>query len=70
MQKGKAIFAFTLKNKEGKEDTWYIDLKDAGKVSKEAPNEADGTGASERPKRRGSRVLTLVIDSHSLAVRQ
>jgi len=42
IQKGKAVFGFTLKNKEGEEDTWYIDLKDTGKVSKEAPKKADG----------------------------
>jgi SCP-2 sterol transfer family len=43
IQKGKGIFGFTLKNKDGKEDSWYIDLKEAGKVTKEAPKKADGT---------------------------
>ena len=47
IQKGKAIFAFTLKNKEGKEDSWYIDLKDTGKVSKQAPKKADGMGDND-----------------------
>lgn len=42
IQKGKAIFGFTLKNKKGEEDSWYIDLKDTGKVSKEPPKKADG----------------------------
>jgi hypothetical protein len=45
IQKGKAVFGFTLKNKEGKEESWYIDLKDTGKVSKEAPKKADGRPA-------------------------
>ncbi len=42
IQKGKAVFGFTLKNKDGKENSWYIDLKDTGKVSKDAPKKADG----------------------------
>lgn len=42
IQKGKAVFGFTLKNKEGQEESWYIDLKDTGKVSKEPPKNADG----------------------------
>lgn len=42
IQKGKAIFGFTLKNKEGQEDSWYIDLKDTGSVSKTAPKKVDG----------------------------
>ena len=45
IQKGKAIFGFTLKNKEGKEDSWFIDLKDTGKVSKEPPKKPDGMPA-------------------------
>jgi len=45
IQNGKAVFGFTLKNKEGKEESWYIDLKDTGKVSKEAPKKADGMAA-------------------------
>jgi SCP-2 sterol transfer family len=47
IQKGKAVFGFTLKNKEGKEESWYIDLKDTGKVSKEAPKKADGMATSQ-----------------------
>ncbi|ERF69084.1 hypothetical protein EPUS_01040 [Endocarpon pusillum Z07020] len=42
IQKGKAVLGFTLKNKEGKEDSWYIDLKDTGKVSKDVPKKVDG----------------------------
>jgi len=34
IKKGGAIFAFTLKNKAGKEDSWHIDLKKEGKVGK------------------------------------
>ncbi|ERF69083.1 hypothetical protein EPUS_01039 [Endocarpon pusillum Z07020] len=43
IQKGKAVLGFTLKNKEGKEDSWYIDLKDTGKVSKDVPKKVDVT---------------------------
>ena len=45
VKKGNAVFAFTLKNKEGQTDSWYIDLKDKGEVAKgEAPSgkKADG----------------------------
>ncbi|KAL8919091.1 MAG: hypothetical protein Q9208_006975 [Pyrenodesmia sp. 3 TL-2023] len=34
IKKGNAIFAFTLKNKEGQEESWHIDLKDTGSVGK------------------------------------
>ncbi|CAO2657938.1 Nn.00g071980.m01.CDS01 [Neocucurbitaria sp. VM-36] len=34
IKKGGAIFAFTLKNAEGKQDSWYIDLKESGTVGK------------------------------------
>ena len=43
--KGNAIFAFTLKNKKGETDSWYIDLKETGEVARgEAPagKKADG----------------------------
>lgn len=45
IKKANAIFAFTLKNKAGKTDSWNIDLKKEGKVSKGAVPEggkADG----------------------------
>ena len=45
VKKGNAVFAFTLKNKEGQTDTWHIDLKEKGEVAKgEAPSgkKADG----------------------------
>ncbi|KAI9837102.1 MAG: hypothetical protein M1819_000753 [Sarea resinae] len=34
IKKGKAIFAFTIKNKEGQTESWYIDLKEKGVVGK------------------------------------
>ncbi|GAM83121.1 hypothetical protein ANO11243_011070 [Dothideomycetidae sp. 11243] len=34
IKKGGAIFAFTLKNKGGETDSWFIDLKETGKVGK------------------------------------
>ncbi|KAL8738106.1 MAG: hypothetical protein Q9181_001053 [Wetmoreana brouardii] len=38
VKKGNAIFAFKLKNKEGQEEAWNIDLKEKGAVGKgEAP---------------------------------
>jgi hypothetical protein len=45
IKKGGAIFAFTLKNKEGAQESWFIDLKNEGKVAKGAAPEggkADG----------------------------
>ncbi|KAI9725887.1 MAG: hypothetical protein M1834_009475 [Cirrosporium novae-zelandiae] len=42
MKKVNGTFAFTLKNKEGKEESWYIDLKKKGTVGKGAvPEGAD-----------------------------
>lgn len=39
VKNGNAVFAFTLKNKEGQTDSWYIDLKEKGEVAKgEAPS--------------------------------
>ncbi|KAI4171994.1 MAG: hypothetical protein LQ343_003903 [Gyalolechia ehrenbergii] len=34
VKRGSAIFAFTLKNKEGKEESWHIDLKESGFAGK------------------------------------
>ena len=42
MKKGNAIFAFTLKNKEGQTESWYIDLKEKGEVVKGQVEKADG----------------------------
>jgi hypothetical protein len=53
IKKGGAIFAFTLKNKEGESDSWHIDLKDQGKVAKGDKPEggkADGEFASVPPR--------------------
>jgi putative sterol carrier protein len=38
IKQGNAVFAFTLKNKDGETASWHIDLKETGKV-------ATGTGA-------------------------
>jgi hypothetical protein len=40
IKQGGAVFAFTLKNKAGKTESWHIDLKTAGEV---------GTGLGEKP---------------------
>jgi hypothetical protein len=45
IKKANAVFAFTLKNKEGKTASWHVDLKQKGEVAKgEAPEggKADG----------------------------
>jgi hypothetical protein len=34
IKKGGAIFAFTIKNKAAKQESWYIDLKKSGTVGK------------------------------------
>lgn len=34
IKKGGAIFAFTLKNESGAQESWHIDLKEGGKVGK------------------------------------
>ncbi|KAK3173629.1 hypothetical protein OEA41_006961 [Lepraria neglecta] len=43
VKKGNAVFAFTLKNKEGATESWYIDLKQKGEVGKGEPGKADVT---------------------------
>lgn len=40
IKQGGAVFAFTLKNKAGKTDSWHIDLKEKGVV---------GKGVGEKP---------------------
>jgi hypothetical protein len=48
IKKAGAIFAFTLKNKAGKQESWYIDLKNDGTVGKGAApqsGKADGVYA-------------------------
>lgn len=49
VKQGGAIFAFNLKNAEQKEQAWYIDLKETGRVGKGAAPEgkkADGESSS------------------------
>ncbi|RAH47185.1 SCP2 sterol-binding domain-containing protein [Aspergillus aculeatinus CBS 121060] len=36
IDKAKAVVSFSLKNSEGKEESWYLDLKDKGVVGKGA----------------------------------
>lgn len=43
MNKGQAVFAFKLKNNAGKEQSWYIDLKENGEVKKGEPAKANVT---------------------------
>ena len=44
IKKGGAVFAFTLKNKAGATESWYIDLKEKGEVGKgEPPKKANVT---------------------------
>ena len=38
----KAVFQIDLKNAEGKEESWTLDLKDEGKVSAGAAKKANG----------------------------
>ena len=39
LKQGQSIFGFKLKNPSGKEESWYIDLKETGTVGKgEAPS--------------------------------
>lgn len=45
INKAKAVVAFNIKNDKGKEESWYLDLKDKGVVGKGAAPEggkADG----------------------------
>jgi hypothetical protein len=50
IKKGGAIFAFTLKNKAGKQESWHLDLKKEGKVGKGlAPAGEKPNGAPPRP---------------------
>ncbi|OJJ41980.1 hypothetical protein ASPZODRAFT_137598 [Penicilliopsis zonata CBS 506.65] len=39
VNKAKAVVAFTLTNADGKQESWYLDLKDKGVVSKGAAPE-------------------------------
>lgn len=45
VRKGGAIFAFTLKNDQKAESSWYIDLKESGEVGKgQAPEGKKANG--------------------------
>lgn len=65
IRKAQAVFGFTLKNKAGEEDNWFIDLKDTGRVFKETPKKTDGTATLQEAKSHVSRALTLVLGSYS-----
>ncbi|KAL6907034.1 sterol-binding-like protein [Trichoderma evansii] len=43
IKNGKAVFAFTLKNKAGETASWHIDLKDKGVVATGLPENANVT---------------------------
>lgn len=52
IKQGGAIFAFHLKNKAGKEASWYLDLKETGAVGKgPGPNGKKAGGKSPRTRR-------------------
>lgn len=42
IKNGKAVFAFTLKNKAGETASWHIDLKEKGAVATGLPENANG----------------------------
>lgn len=45
VKKGGAVFAFTLKNGDGQQESWYIDLKETGTVGKgDAPEGKKANG--------------------------
>ncbi|KAK5145577.1 hypothetical protein LTR04_001263 [Oleoguttula sp. CCFEE 6159] len=46
IKKGGAVFAFTLKNKEGAQESWHIDLKEKGVVGKGAAPEGGKAGVT------------------------
>jgi hypothetical protein len=65
IKKANSIFAFTLKNKEGKTASWHVDLKEKGEVAKgEAPAGKKADGMLQLRRRRLWQRLTCV-DSHS-----
>lgn len=52
VEKAKAVVAFNLKNADGKEESWYLDLKEKGEVGKGAApagGKADGEFSSVEP---------------------
>lgn len=58
IKQGNAVFAFTLKNKAGKTESWHIDLKEKGEV---------GTGLGEKPT--GKNPLESNYDSETKTIK-
>lgn len=59
VKKGGAVFAFTIKNKGGETESWYIDLKKTGTVGKGAAPEggkSDGEFRNVRVVRASTRI--------------
>lgn len=54
IKKGGAIFTFTLKNEQGEQESWHIDLKETGTV---------GKGLAPEGKKPGGKFLSFVTNS-------
>lgn len=68
ISKAKAVVGFNLKNASGKEESWYLDLKDNGVVGKGAAPEggkADGEFYALE-----IYIYVLILDSHPEPLRQ
>lgn len=48
IKQGGAIFAFTLKNSAGETESWHIDLKNKGEVSKGLGEKPNGRPCTRR----------------------
>ncbi|KAK8211322.1 hypothetical protein M8818_003289 [Zalaria obscura] len=46
IKKGGAVFAFTLKNADGKQESWYVDLKSSGTVGRGTAPEGGEAGVT------------------------
>jgi hypothetical protein len=57
IKQGNAIYAFQLSNTDGNVETWYLDLKEQGKVSK-------GSGGKPDGKERRSDILCFPLFGH------
>lgn len=64
MKSGNAVFAFVLKNKAGEEDSWNIDLKNKGEVTKGLGDKPTGAFYSYLPHTHGfeMRALELLLE--------
>jgi hypothetical protein len=51
IKQGNGVYAFTLKNSAGEQESWHIDLKEAGKV---------GTGLGNKPSGMAFTVYSLL----------